>query len=158
MQMLIIDSREKPKAIGNIIKTIEEANIPYMVSKLPVGDYMDYNRPGLIIDRKQNIAELAKNCTSDRVRFRDELERAKAVGAKLIILVEQNRFKDRGEWIHVDKIEDLVLWSGPYTTMKGERVYKVLASWCSKYDLEIQFCDKQSTGKRILQSIYDCKV
>ena len=118
---------------------------------------MDYNNPGLVIDRKQNIAELAKNCTSERIRFRAELERAKAAGAKLIILVEQNRFKDRGEWIHVEEISDLMLWSNPNTTIRGEKIFRVLSSWCSKYDLEVRFCDKRSTGRQILEILYDEK-
>ena len=88
---LIIDSREKPKAIGRILKQFDEAGIRYETSKLLFGDYMDYSRPHIVIDRKQNIAELAKNCTVESSRFRAELERASAAGAELIILVEQNR-------------------------------------------------------------------
>ena len=154
MKMLMVDSREKPKAIKTILTQIESAGVPYMVSKLPIGDYMDFNRPGLIIDRKQNIAELAKNCTSDHVRFRAELDRAKSVGARLVILVEQDRYKDRDKWIHVEEISDLMLWSDKYTTIRGEKVFRVLSSWCSKYDIEVRFCDKRVTGKRILEIIY----
>ena len=153
--MLIVDSREKPKAIKTILAQVEEAGVPYMVSKLPIGDYMDFQRPELIIDRKQNIAEIAKNCTSDHRRFKAELERAKMVGSKLIILVEQNRYKDRDKWIHVETIDDLMLWSSPHTTIRGEKVYRVLRGWMSKYDIDVQFCDKRSTGKRILEIIYD---
>ena len=154
MKMLIVDSREKPKAIETILSQIEAADIPYMVSKLPIGDYADFNRPGLIVDRKQNIAELAKNCTSDHKRFKAELERAKAVGATLVILVEQDRYKDRDKWIHVEEISDLMLWSDKYTTIRGEKVFRVLSSWCSKYDIRVEFCNKKETGKRILDIIY----
>lgn len=154
MDMLIIDSREKPKAIKTILAQVEEAGVPYMVSKLPIGDYMDFQRPELIIDRKQNIAEIAKNCTTDHRRFKAELERAKMVGSKLIILVEQNRYKDRDKWIRVETIEDLMLWSSPHTTVRGEKVFRVLSAWCNKYDIEVMFCDKRQTGKKILEILY----
>ena len=153
-KFLLIDTREKPKAIQGIIKTVDEARIPHASTKLLFGDYMDYNRPSIVIDRKQNIAELAKNCTWEHDRFRAELERAKAANARLIILVEQNRYKDRDKWIHVESIEDIMLWSSPHTTIVGEKVFRVLRAWCSKYDLDVQFCDKRQTGKKILEIIY----
>ena len=151
---LIIDSREKPKAIQRILSQFDEAGIKYETSKLLFGDYMDYSRPRLVIDRKQNIAELAKNCTREHERFRAELERAKAAGAQLVILVEQNRYKDRDTWISVKGIGDLMLWSSPHTTIRGEKVFRVLSSWVNKYNLSVEFCDKRQTGKKILQIIY----
>ena len=153
-KLLLIDSREKPKAIQGIIKTVDEARIPHASTKLLFGDYMDYNRPSIVIDRKQNIAELAKNCTWEHDRFRAELERAKAANARLIILVEQNRYKDRDKWIHVESIEDIMLWTNPHTTIRGEKVFRVLRAWMSKYDIDVQFCDKRQTGRRILEIIY----
>ena len=152
--MLMVDSREKPKAIKTILKQFDERGINYSISKLYIGDYMEYSNPLLVIDRKQSIQELAANCTRDNARFKAELERAKAVGAKLIILVEQNRYYDRDKWIQVCNIEDLMLWSSPHTTIRGEKVYRVLRSWCAKYDIEIQFCDKRQTGRKILEIIY----
>ena len=154
MKIVAVDTREKPKAIQKILKQFDEAGIQHISTKLYVGDYMDYSRPQLVVDRKQSIAELAKNCTADHVRFRAELDRAKSVGAKLVILVEQDRYKDRDKWIHVEDISDLMLWSNPHTTIRGEKVFRVLSSWCSKYDIEVRFCDKRVTGKRILEIIY----
>ena len=91
---IIVDSREKPKAIGRILKHFEDKGVEYEVSKLLFGDYMDFNRPGIVVDRKQNVAELAKNCTVEHERFKREMEKAKKAGATLVILVEQNRYKD----------------------------------------------------------------
>lgn len=152
--MLLVDSREKPKAIQTILKQFQRGGVEYSVTKLFIGDYMDYSRPFLIVDRKQSIAELAKNCTADHERFKRELERAKSVGATLVILVEQNRYKDRERWIHVESIEDLMLWSSPHTTIRGEKVYRVLRAWMAKYPIRVVFCDKRSTGKKILEIIY----
>ena len=153
-RFLIVDSREKPKAIGKILGFFDLYGIPFTVSKLLFGDYMDYNNPSLVVDRKQNIAELAKNCTSEHERFRRELDKAKQTGATLVILVEQNRYKDRGEWVQVNSIEDLLRWSSPHTMIRGERVYRILVSWMAKYPLRVEFCDKRSTGRRIVEIIY----
>ena len=151
---LLVDTREHPKAIVRILKQFEDAGIKYERTKLLFGDYYDYNRPHIVIDRKQNIAELAKNCTREHERFRAELERAKAAGAQLVILVEQNRYKDRDEWIQVNDIGDLMLWSSPHTAIRGEKVFRVLSSWINKYNISVKFCDKRVTGKEILKIIY----
>ena len=153
-KLLIIDSREKPKAIRNIISAFDEAGIEHETSKLLFGDYMDYSRPNLVIDRKQNIAELAKNCTVEAQRFKNELERAQRANSRLVILVEQNRYKDRDEWVSVNEISDLIMWSNPHTTIRGEKVFRVLSSWVAKYDLGVEFCDKRVTGKRIIEILY----
>lgn len=157
-KLLLIDTREKPKAIKSIIQYLLDKDIDFESTKLLFGDYMDYNRPGIVIDRKQNIAELAKNCTADHERFRRELERVKKAGATLVLLVEQNRYKDRGKWIRVESIQDLMLWSSPHTKVRGERVFRILSSWIYKYPLRVEFCDKRSTGKRIVEIIYDDKI
>ena len=157
MKYLLIDTREKPKAIKSILKTFDDAGITYESTKLLFGDYMDFNRPHIVIDRKQTIAELAKNCTTEHDRFRRELEKAKRAGAALVILVEQNRYKSGGRWIHVDDISDLLLWENKYTTIRGEKIFRVLRSWQSRYPIRVEFCDKRSTGKRILEIIYGGK-
>ena len=153
-KFIIVDSREKPKAIRKILDYFAQHGVDYEISKLLLGDYMDYNRPGLVIDRKQNIAELAKNCTVEHERFRRELERVKKAGAHLVILVEQNRYKDRDEWIQVNQIVDLIRWSSPYTMVRGEKVYRVLYSWTAKYPVSVVFCDKRATGRMILEILY----
>ena len=153
-KLLLVDTREKPKAIKTILAQFDKAGIGYESTKLLFGDYMDYNKPGLVIDRKQNIAELARNCTTDHQRFKKELERAKKAGAELVVLVEQNRYKDRNRWIRVETIEDLILWTGPHTRVNGERIYRVISAWTYKYPLRLEFCNKRTTGKRILEIIY----
>ena len=153
-RLLLVDTREKPKAIENILATFEAEGVPVARTKLLFGDYSDYNRPGIVVDRKQNIAELAKNVTVERQRFVAELDRAKAANAKLVILVEQNRYKDRTRWISVKDISDLMLWSNPHTKIRGEKVFRVLSELIYKYNISVVFCDKRVTGKRILEIIY----
>ena len=153
--MIIVDSREHAKAITKILDYFGSHGIEYDISKLYIGDYIRYDNPSLVIDRKQNIAELAKNCTSDHERFRRELERVKKAGAHLVVLVEQDRYKDRDEWIRIKDISDLMRWSSPHTVVTGEKVYRVLVSWCAKYPMSVEFCDKRSTGRRISEILYE---
>lgn len=154
---LLVDTREKPKAIQGILKYFDSMHVTHESTKLLFGDYMDFNRPHTVVDRKQNIAELAKNCTAEHERFRRELERAQKANSTLVILVEQNRYRDRDRWIHVEDITDLMLWESPHTAIRGEKVFRVLRAWMSKYPLRVEFCDKRSTGKRIYEIIYEGK-
>jgi len=153
-KFILVDTREKPKAIEKILDYFGTHGIEYERSKLLFGDYMEYSNPNLVIDRKQNIAELAKNCTVEHERFRRELERVKRTGSHMVILVEQNRYKDRDEWIQVTKPVDLICWSSPHTMVRGEKVYRVLASWTAKYPISVVFCDKRQTGRYIEEILY----
>lgn len=154
MRLIEIDSREKPKAIENIIAYFEHHGINYVTNKMLFGDYMDYNKPTVVIDRKHNINELAQNCTREHDRFRRELERARDAGATLYILVEQNRYTSHGDKIKVEQISDLIRWSSRYTIVKGEKVFRVLTGWMREFPLRVVFCDKRHTGEKIVQIIY----
>lgn len=153
-KLIMVDTREKPKAIEDILRTFDAEGISHVSSKLLFGDYMDYNRPDLVIDRKQNIAEIAKNCTRERDRFVRELERAKMAGARLVILVEQDKYKDRDSWVSVRDVSDLMMWSSPHTQIRGEKVFRVLSEWMHKYDLSVEFCHRSTTGRKILEILY----
>ena len=164
-RFLIVDSREHAKERQRITNYFDKVGVNYAVTKAFFGDYLDYSRPNLVIDRKHSIAELAKNCTdnskrgkdgkTDVERFKDEMDKAVKTGSHLVILVEQNRYKDRGQWVQVRSIRDLLLWESPHTMVRGEKVYRVLASWCAKYPLTVEFCDKRSTGRRIVEILYE---
>lgn len=154
---LMVDTREHPKAIQTILRQLHSLDVETVSTKLLIGDYMDFQTPKVCVDRKRNIAELAKNCTADHERFRRELERAQKANTTLVVLVEQNRYKDRDRWIHCESVEDLMLWESPHTTIRGEKVYRVLRSWMAKYPLRVEFCDKRNTGRRIYEIIYEGK-
>ena len=153
-QLIIVDTREKKDAITNILASFQTCGYEYERSKLLFGDYVEYSNPLLVIDRKQNIQELAQCCASDHERFKRELERVKKVGAHLVILVEQNHYQDRDKLYRVDTIEDLMCWSSPHTQVRGEKVYRVLASWMAKYPISVRFCSKKDTGKEIIRILY----
>lgn len=100
-----IDSREKARAITKIIEEFDKSNVTHPVSKLMVGDYMNYDNPRLIIDRKQNLSELCSNVCQDHERFRRELLKAQENGIKIIFLVEHGK--------DVRRLEDVIWWENP---------------------------------------------
>ena len=86
--VILIDSREKARAIKDIVAEFDSRGIKHYSSKLFVGDYMSLDNPKVIVDRKQNLTELTSNVCQDHERFRRELQRAKDAGIQIIILVE----------------------------------------------------------------------
>ena len=148
--VILIDSREKSKAIKSIVTEFDSRGIKHYSSKLFVGDYMSLDNPKVIIDRKQNLTELTSNVCQDHERFRRELQRAKDAGIQLIILVEHGK--------GINCLEDIIFWENPRQTvetkaMKGETLYKVLQTQQRKYGVKFEFCDKADTGKRIIETL-----
>ena len=154
-----IDSREKAKAIQKIIEEFDKQGIKHPVSKLIVGDYMNYDKPRVIVDRKQNLSELCQNVCQDHDRFRRELVLAKENGIQLIILCEHGK--------DIKSLEDVIFWKNPRSekrkkidgkwqtvqtnAMKGDVLYKILTTLEEKYGVHFEFCDKDETGKRIVE-------
>nr|DAZ16488.1 MAG TPA: ERCC4 domain protein [Caudoviricetes sp.] len=156
-----VDSREKAKAIQKIITEFDRHGVNHFVSKLYVGDYMNFDNPRLIIDRKQSLSELCNNVCQEHNRFRDEILRAREHGIKLIILCEHGKGAER--------LEDVIWWKNPrrverYKDLKtgkwmeretkattGDKLYKILRTFERKYGCRFLFCDKKDTGRRIIE-------
>lgn len=156
-----IDSREKAKAITKIVEEFDRQGIKHPVSKLFVGDYMNYDNPRLVIDRKQNLTELCNNVCQDHDRFRKELIRAQENGIKIIFLVEHGK--------GINRIQDVIWWDNPRRhkrrrnpdtghwenaetkAITGEVLYKILCTQERKYGCKFLFCKKENTGKEIIR-------
>lgn len=143
-----VDTREKQHAIEKILGEFDKQGIKHFSSKLPVGDYMNLDNARLVIDRKQNLLELCSNVCQQHTRFVNELRRAEQFEIKIIFLVEHSR--------NIKSLEDVKDWVNPRLkksplAVSGERLYKILSTLERKYGVEFQFCDKQNTGKRIIQ-------
>lgn len=146
--MIQVDSREKARAIKNILAEFDRQKVPYYISKLYVGDYMNLSNPRLIIDRKQNLSEVYSNLCQQHKRFAAELQRANEAGIKLIILVEHG--------CGIKTLEDVKGWYNPRLKVSpyawdGLRLFKVMYTIQNKYGVEFLFCDKRQTGKRIIE-------
>jgi ERCC4-type nuclease len=143
-----IDSREKAKAIKKIVAEFEKQKIKIIESKLFVGDYMNYDNPRLIIDRKQNLSEVYNNLCQGHKRFKAELQRAIEHDIKLIVLVEHSNL--------IKNIEDVKNWNNPrlkYSpyAWSGDQLFKTMRTIEKKYDTQFMFCSKANTGKKIIE-------
>lgn len=143
-----IDSREKPRAITRIIETFDREGVRYITNKLPVGDYMSIDNPRLVIDRKQSLQEVCLNVIQQRDRFVRELERAREMEIRLIILVEHGG--------QIRTLPDVMSWVNPRLresplAVSGTRLFKIMAAMGVKYGVEWAFCDKRRTGAEIIR-------
>lgn len=140
-----IDTREK--ANQHITDWFASRGIKFITSKLYAGDYMNWDNPRLVIERKNSIAELAVCLGKDHQRFRTELANATNCGIHIIILLEEEGYFC---------LEDVKEWVNPFQkknprAISGNTIYKILSRYLEYYDMEIQFCDKAGAGKRILE-------
>lgn len=160
-----IDSREKARAIKKIVEEFDRQGITHPVSKLMVGDYMNYDNPRLIIDRKQNLSELCSNVCQDHGRFRRELLMAQKNEIQLVFLVEHGK--------DIRRLADVIWWENPRRwkrrrnpdtgkweeaetkAITGETLYKILCTEERKYGCRFLFCEKEDTGKEIIRILRD---
>ena len=141
--MVTVDTREKKNA--HILAYFERHGIEYRWQKLDVADYAADGSDSPVVDRKQNLDELARNLMNrnDHARFWKEVRRARERGIKLIVLCEHGgQIKD---------IRDVAQWHSRYSPVSGralmEEIYRVHIA----YGVEFLFCDKRSTGKKIIE-------
>lgn len=145
--LVLIDTREKPKAIEKIIKEFDKQKVKYDSTKLYVGDYQTLDNPKVVIDRKQNLSEVCNNVCQGHERFTAELKRAKDAGIHLIVLVEHGK--------NIKRLEDVAAWYNPRLkvspkAIKGKQLYSIMKTLAAKYDCEWRFCNKDDTGKTII--------
>ena len=150
--MIIIDTREKERAIGLIKRDFDKAGVEYKREKLDVGDYMNTKCPWLVVDRKQNLLEVSHNVGQDLPRFIREIKRAEAQGVKIIFLVEHG--------YSIASLKDVQYWKNPRLkdsplAISGERLYQKMLALQNGHNIEWRFCIKQNTGKKILKILGD---
>ncbi len=151
--MIQIDTREKNHAIEKIICEFQRQGVKYFRSKMYVGDYCNIYNPLVLIDRKQDIQEIAQNACKGHARFKAELCRLDDIGGKMYILIEQDKIDGKP----ITCLEDIILWAPKYGEIMGDRIYRVLKSWRNKHNIEYVFCNKRNTGKKIIE-LLQCEV
>lgn len=143
---IIVDTREKKYA--HIAAYFQEKGVEVIHEKLDVGDYMTGHDSKISVDRKQNLAEICSNLSHSRRRFEAECQRAKEAGIKLVVLVEHSS--------RIKRLEDVAGWKNPRLkespyALSGLRLSYLMLQLAMKYGVEWQFCDKRSTGKKIIE-------
>lgn len=139
--MVIVDTREKKNE--HILNYFKRHGVDYECRALDVGDYM-IDGGAISVDTKRSVDELAANMLnrSDHARFMREVQRARASGIKLIVLLETSKYKD---------IPSLAQWRSKYSGISGRALMDAVYRCHIAYGVEFLFCPKVSTGRRILE-------
>ena len=140
-----IDSREQK--FDHVTRYFDSQGIKWVKSKCVVGDYVNLENPMVVIDRKKDLQEVTGNVTKQHERFVRELELARELGYKMIVLVEE------------PNITELVGVCGWYNWRKrsnpkaisGKTLYKIMSTMSEKYDIEWLFTTKERCGERIVE-------
>ena len=143
MGLVIVDTREKGHK--SILKYFDEHNIDYITSKLEYGDYMIYKDNSVVIDRKNNLLELAGNlCHSvEHERIKREISRAKDDGCNnFIFLISESKIKS---------LDDIKRWGSPHTRVRGSTLLKIMQTMKERYGVRFIFCEQKKMGERIIQ-------
>ena len=146
--VIIVDTREKPRAIVKILAEFDRQGVKYVRRALNFADYFNPEKPDVIIDRKQNLLEVAGNVVQERKRFLREVERCNRAGCHMIVRLEHSP--------RIRKLEDVIGWKNPRLkvsplAVSGERLFRIMKAMEIKYGIEWQFCGKAQTGKRIIE-------
>lgn len=158
-----VDTREHAKEWERIKGQFDDLGVQYFRSKMYVGDYQSLDNPRLVIDRKKDLQEICGNVCQQHERFKAELLRAKEQGIRLVILCEHGA--------DIKSLEDVYFWQNPrkyqirWKTVNGKRVkdvisakavdgnqlYKSLCTMRDRYNVDFVFCQKEETGKKIIE-------
>lgn len=142
--IIIVDSREQQNK--HITDFFSRNKIKYIVRKLDSGDYsvmlgdMTFEHD-FFIERKNSLTELCGNMGTNRERFEREFTRAKAVGAKPFLLIENDTTDDVFLGNYRSQLTPKSLWSS-------------ICTWMVRYNTTVMFCDKSNSGKIIHSILY----
>lgn len=137
---IIVDDREKDTPL--LYQRLSSFPCEHERKHLSFGDYTaEVTLPNgnafsladkVTIERKADLTEICGNFTTNRARFAREFERAKAVGAKIYILIEN------GSWEKIHR--------GAYRSkMAPASLLGSLTTWLARYNCQILFCESTTT-------------
>lgn len=101
----------------------------------------------VVVDRKKDLQEVCGNVTKQHDRFVRELELAKELGYRLIVLVEDPEIQRLGD---VCGWYNWRLKTNP-KAVSGPKLYKIMKTMSSKYGFEWRFAPKEKCGEVIVQ-------
>lgn len=142
---IIVDTREQK--YNHVTNYFDTQNIKWFRSKLICGDYQNPLNPTIIIDRKQSLQEVAGNVCQQHERFVREMELAKELGFKMIVLVEEP---------NITSLPNVCSWfnfrvkKNP-KAINGKTLYKIMKTMSDKYGFTWEFTTKANCGKRIVE-------
>ena len=140
-----VDSREQK--YDHVTRYFDSQDIKWVKSKCVVGDYVNLENPMVVIDRRKDLQEVAGNVCQQHERFVRELELAKELGYRLIVLVEDPT---------ITVLTNVCSWYNwrrrtNVRAVNGKTLYKIMKTMSDKYGVEWQFTTKENCGKRIVE-------
>ena len=146
---VLVDTREQDTPQSR--KRLESMGFTFERQKLDFGDYsakcvlpdgreLDFSAL-FAVERKMSLDELANCYCKGRSRFTREFERARQVGAKLYLLVEN------ATWENV--------YNGRYRLkMSAKALTASMLAWLSRYNCQLIFCKAETSGRLIGDIMY----
>lgn len=140
-----VDSREQK--FDHVTNYFDSQGIKWVKSKCVVGDYVNLENPMVVVDRKKDLQEVAGNVCQQHERFVRELELAKELGYKMIILVEEPNITS------LTKVCSWYNWRRKKNpkAVSGKTLYKIMSTMSTKYNVTWEFTTKANCGKRIVE-------
>ena len=150
---ILVDTREQDTDRAR--ERYQRMNVPVIRAKLNYGDYT-YNlalpsgqlhdiskriRATCVIERKQNLDELAMCFTRSRDRFQREFERAQAAEAKIYLLTENASL-------------DMLLKGQYRSRFKPQAFIASLMAYSVRYNMTPIFCEMEHSGRIIKEILY----
>lgn len=153
--VVLVDTREQPGK--RFDQRTQSFGFPFVRHKLDQGDYsykwtdldgvehmMDSK---IVIERKMSLNELASNFGKNRDRFTREFERAKELGTKVYLIVEDDGWEDA--------------YNGTYgkdpdhrSRLSPNSMIGSINAWENRYDMRIRLCKHSRTGRMIRDIFY----
>lgn len=141
---IIIDSREKENL--HIRSIFDRCDIKYVIQSLKYGDYSFFsNNTGesfeknVVIERKNSLDELSQNFTKNRIRFENEMEKAKEDNCNISLIIENNNFND-------------VLIGNYRSNFKVKSYIASLMTFKYRYNLDYIFLSQEDVANYIYNS------
>lgn len=140
-----VDSREQK--FDHVTSYFDSQDIKWVKSKCVVGDYVNLMNPMVVIDRKKDLQEVAGNVCQQHDRFVRELELAKELGYKMIILVEDPTITS------LPKVCSWYNWRRKKNpkAVSGKTLFRIMSTMQAKYGITWEFTTKENCGKRIVE-------
>ena len=149
--VLQVDSREQK--FDHVTNYFDSQGIKWVKSKCVVGDYVNLENPMVVVDRKKDLQEVCGNVTKQHDRFVRELELAKELGYKMIVLVEEP---------NINTLSQVCSWynwrrkKNP-KAINGRTLYKIMLTMSQRYEFEWQFTTKSKCGEKIVELLKEGK-
>ena len=159
---IIVDSREQKWK--HVQDGFDRLGLKWVRSKLYVGDYGRVDNLSTVIDRKQDLQEVAGNLIQEHECFRKECIRARDADIRLIVLIEEPGLESvedvkswinprRGAWERISRAHSagrlLATKIPKKPPVNGVTLAAIMTSMAERYGVQWMFCPRDHTAGRI---------